>query len=305
MENREGKLNRFAQAMSCLPPRLQSAALAMESDKKIVCEELRLRGGLPPSAVFGGGEELLGVPAVTGEELREALSRAARYSVHSYAETLKSGFLPLAGGHRLGVCGTAVVQDGHIAGIRTISSLNLRIAGETRGSADGIVPQAMEGGRPRSLLIVSPPGFGKTTLLRDLIRQLSLGGTRVSIADERGELAALAGGLPQFDVGPQTDVLDGCPKAEGVMTLIKTMSPAVVALDEITAPADVEAIGYASHCGVAVLATAHAVDAADLRRRPLYRKLMRYGVFEYLVEITRENGVRQYAVHRIGGESRA
>lgn len=295
-------MRRFVQAISCLPPRLQSAMLALEDRLKAGCEEIRLRAGRAPCISMAGHEELVNAAPVSPEELRETLSRAARYSVHSYGEALKNGFVPLEGGHRLGVCGAASVQEGHIAGIRVVSSLNLRVAGQAVGSADAVLPQLFCKSKLCSALIISPPGYGKTTLLRDLLRQISESGTRVAVADERGELAALHGGIPQFDVGPFTDILDGCPKAEGVMTLIKTMSPEVVALDEVTAAADVEAVAYACHCGVTVLATAHAADLQDLKRRPLYQKMLACQVFARVVEISRLYEKRQYQVHTIGGK---
>ena len=163
----------------------------------------------------------------------------------------------------------------------------------------------MQGGRLRSTLILSPPGYGKTTILRDLIRLLSGQGVRVAVADERGELAAMHDGVPQFDVGAHTDVLEGCPKAQGTLMLLKTMSPAVVALDEVTSPEDVEAIGFAGHCGVSILATAHAFDREDLCRRPLYRELLALSVFDRIVTIQKQGLNRIYQVEHIGGGTHA
>lgn len=305
MENKEVRIKQFVQAVGCLPPRLQNTALHLSESRQELCEELRLRAGQPPHSQIGGEEEELAPLPVQAEELREIVSRAARYSVHSYGEALAQGYLPLEGGHRLGICGTAIVKDGQMAGIRTISSLNLRIARQHFGVSDAILPRIRKDGRVRSALILSPPGFGKTTLLRDLIRQLSRSGVRVAVADERGELAAMREGTAQFDVGPLTDILDGCPKSQGTIILLKTMSPAVVALDEITSPADVEAIAYAGHCGVSILATAHAMDWEDLKKRPLYRELLRLSVFDIAVCITKTEHIRKYQIEEIGGMENA
>ncbi|MGN1030973.1 MAG: stage III sporulation protein AA, partial [Butyricicoccaceae bacterium] len=209
------------------------------------------------------------------------------------ADSLKQGFLTLAGGHRLGVCGTAVMQHGEISAFRHVSSVNLRIARQIRGAAGEQLVQAVtaEDGI-RSTLILSPPGRGKTTLLRDLTRQISEQGQRVGVADERCELSGMYRGTPQFDLGPHTDVLDSCPKAQAAMMLVKTMSPKAVVLDEITSEQDAQAIHYACHCGTAVLASAHALDFSDFSERPLYRKILDMKVFTCIAEIGHERQVR-------------
>lgn len=301
MKGKEVQIKRFVQAIGCLTPRLQNIALHLSESQQATCEELHLRAGHPLHIQVDGAEQKIPSSLIQTEELREIVSRAARYSVHSYGEALAQGYLPLEGGHRLGVCGTAVVKEGTITGIRTISSLNLRVARQNPGVASSILPNILQAGWVRSTLILSPPGFGKTTILRDLIRQLSGQGIRIAVADERGEIAAMQDGMPQFDVGPQTDVLDGCPKAPGMMILLKTMSPTVLALDEITSPSDVDAITFAGHCGVSILATAHAIDLEDLKRRPLYRDLMRLSIFELALCISKDGTNRKYEIQEIGG----
>ena len=293
MKGKEVQIKRFVQAIGCLTPRLQNIALHLSESQQATCEELHLRAGHPLHIQVDSAEREIPSPLI--------VSRAARYSVHSYGEALAQGYLPLEGGHRLGVCGTAVVKEGTITGIRTISSLNLRVARQNPEVASSILPNILQASRVRSTLILSPPGFGKTTILRDLIRQLSGQGIRIAVADERGEIAAMQDGMPQFDVGPQTDVLDGCPKAPGMMILLKTMSPTVLALDEITSPADVDAITFAGHCGVSILATAHATDLEDLKRRPLYRDLIRLSIFELTLCISKDGANRKYEIQEIGG----
>ena len=286
----------WIQAIGCLPP-LRAAQLgALENQREV--EELRLRAGRPPSVRRAGGERELELAAVTAQELREILSRAARYSVHSYAESLKHGYITLAGGHRLGICGTAAEENGQVIGVRGLSSVNLRIARQITDVAAQIAPWIGEDA-PQSVLLLSPPGFGKTTLLREWVRMISDRGYTVAIADERSEVAALADGVPQFAVGRCTDVLENCTKKQAALMLLKTMSPALLAFDEITAPEDVEAVSLCAHCGTAVIASAHAADVDDLWQRPLYRALLELHVFGYAVVIERKDGRRNYRMERL------
>ena len=261
-------------------------------------EELRLRAGYPPSVRAAGEERALDLAPVTAQELREVLSRAARYSVHSYAESLRHGFVTLAGGHRLGVCGTAAEENGQVIGVRGLSSVNLRIARQITGVAAQIALW-IGNGPPQSVLLLSPPGLGKTTLLREWVRLVSDKGYTVAVADERGEIAALSDGVPQFAVGRCTDVLENCSKKQAALMLLKTMSPALLAFDEITAPEDVEAVSLCAHCGTAVIASAHAADVDDLRRRPVYRALLELGVFGRAVVIERKGKERCYRMERL------
>lgn len=303
MMNMKGKrLRAFEQAVAALPGGLQREALALSQETRLSCEELRLRAGRTIAFSSIGHETVFGKQIIRTEDLQETLGRATRYSVHSFGESLQNGFVTLEGGHRLGLCGTAILRDGAVSGIRSLSSINLRIASQVRGAADMVTSSLLKNGWPVSTILLSPPAWGKTTLLRDCVRQLSEQGVRVGVADERCEIAGSAGGIPQFDLGPTTDVLDSAPKAEAALLLLKTMSPALLVMDEITAPRDVEAVSYAAHCGAAVLATAHALNITEFRRRPLYRQLLQDKVFMQAVEITLENGERHYTIHTLGGE---
>ena len=179
----------------------------------------------------------------------------------------------------------------------------MRVARQFPGAAEEVLPSLLEGGRLESALILAPPGLGKTTLLRDLVRAVSAGEgappRRVGVADERGEIAALFDGVPQLDVGPRTDVMEGCPKAWGLMTLLRGMNPQVLAVDEITAPEDVAALCAAAGCGVTVLATAHGENREDLLRRAVYAPLWERGLFRRLVTIRRGQTGREYVVEEL------
>ncbi len=291
----------FKQAVNVLPRRLQQAALALPPTVWMQCEEVRLRTGQAMMYSIRGREAVVPEAFVSAEDLQEVLSRATRYSVHSFEDNIRQGFVTIEGGHRLGLCGTAILRGDAIGGLRELSSINLRIAGQQFGAADTLMTQIYEENHVHSTLIVSPPAWGKTTLLRDCIRQLSEKGIRVGVADERFEIAGSYDGQPCFALGPTTDVLSGAPKAQAVLQLVKTMSPKVLVMDEITAPEDVQALSYAMHCGVAVIATAHALDFADFRQRPVYQPLLQSNVFSFAAEIRIQQEKREYHVVAVEG----
>lgn len=295
----------FMACVAVLPREMRTACAAYAAGRGHAWEEIRLRAGRGLSLVGPGCEEtvlLSGHPIrVSAQDLRTVLELATNSSYQSAAEQLRRGFYTMKGGHRIGVTGSIAVREGQAVAFRELSSLTIRVARAVPGAASGLEETLMENGRFQSTLLLSPPGGGKTTLLRELLVLLSdRFGQRIALADERGEVAALWKGEPQLRVGERTDVLDGCPKAEGMLMLLRSMTPQVLAVDEITARADVEAITMAANCGVAVLATAHAADTADLSRRPLYRRLLAQRVFERAIVIRREEtGARRYMMESI------
>lgn len=291
---------RLDQAAGLLPTPLRQRVQALSRERRAQVEELRLRRGRPLFVLAPQGEEPLADTAVTGRDLETVLELASASSVHTVMEQIKNGFVAVQGGHRLGLCGTGVMEGGRLVNLRELSSISLRVAREFKGLSGDVLPKLWGGQGLESTLILSPPGGGKTTLLRDLIRAISSGEgcppRRVGVADERGELAAVAGGMPTLDVGPRTDVMNACPKEIGLMTLLRGMNPQVLAVDEVTAPEDVAAMLQAAGCGVTLLATAHGGTLADLDRRPLYRELMAQGVFGRLVLIWGTGEERRYTV---------
>ena len=275
------------------PPPFRAAVFALLDEAGDRVEELRLRTGCRAGWVSEGRERTLGgleMPPVTPELLEEIVRRASGNAVYAVQEQLRRGFLTLAGGHRLGLCGTAATEDGRVKTLRCFQALSMRLAGERTGCADPVA--CFVRSNPASTLILGPPGAGKTTVLRDLVRQVSdRFGCRVGLVDERGELAACREGLSQLTVGRHTDVLTGFPKAVGIELLLRAMTPTWIALDEITAPEDVAAMEKAAYCGVRFLATAHAARVEDLICRPLYRRLLNTAVFENVALIRPDRSI--------------
>jgi len=237
--------------------------------------EIRLRINSPPELIRAGTKQRL-ERNVSQEDLHYIVNVISKYSPWA-ATTSARGYITAVGGHRVGLCGEAVIRNGEMTGIGKIRSLCIRIAGDYPGIAFDL--KKISG----SILILGAPGWGKTTLLRDLIRQIGEQET-VCVVDERGELFP-----PEFDAGKCVDVLTGCSKKVGIPMLLRTMSPASIAVDEITEPEDVQALIQATNCGVRLLATAHASSAIDFKTRSVYRPLVENHVFSTLAVLNRNN----------------
>ena len=287
-------MNTYEKAIELLPQRLlttQSRILASEA------EELRLRAGRRATALVKGVETPISDALVGSDDLNCVVERATSASVHTAQSSIAKGFINCAGGIRIGLCGTGVIDRGEVRGMRAISSLAIRIPHEIRGCGQAAIDRlAASSG---NVLILSPPGYGKTTFLRECIRQMSDAGQRVSVADERGELAAVYRGIPQFDLGKSSDVMSDVPKAQAVMMLLRAMNPQVIAMDEISSPEDIGAAETASGCGVRIIATAHAAGRLELQVRPIYKKLLEHGMFGSLIVIKSCCGVRSYSYEEI------
>lgn len=272
-------------------PQAVQAALAGTPEAQI--EELRLRVGQRPSVLYAGVEQALPVrDTLSQAELQQILLNASAQSQYAVQEQLRSGYLSLPGGYRLGVCGSAVVQNGCMTGLREVSSLALRVPHAIRHPPQTLLPYLQE-----SCLLAGAPGSGKTTLLRSCIRTLSETGQRVAVVDERLELAGAVHGVPQFDLGPCTDVLSGCPKGEGMLMLLRSMNPQWLAVDEITQPEDLAAIRQAGGCGVKLLATLHAGSAEELKNKPLCRELFSTGIFRLVLYLDKNRAFHAERIH--------
>ena len=264
-------------------------------------EEVRLRADQPLMVVWNGKDYFVTDQGQLSTDqsqswkvpeslLREAVEAFSSHSLYAYEEELRQGFFTIQGGHRIGVAGKVVLEHGAVKTMKYLSFLNVRIAHEIRGCADGILPYIYEADRCEAnreifhTLLISPPRCGKTTLLRDLIRQISNGnafhpGMTVGVVDERSEIAGCSGGIPGNDVGIRTDVLDACPKAKGLMMLIRSMAPEVVAADEIGSQEDLEAFTYAMRCGCVLFATVHGSSFRELLEKPVLKDLVRERLF--------------------------
>lgn len=290
-----------------LPPSVGKAVLRMETGLQEGVQEIRLRSARPAGICISGRERFLRedgtlteLPAealtVSPEEILRAFQAVCAYSLHSHEQDLAEGFVTIRGGCRVGICGTAVRRADAPMTLRQISSLNFRIAGEYRGTASGFWRQI--GQQPAGILVAGPVGSGKTTFLRDLCRLMG-NSRRTALIDERGELACMLRGMPQHDVGVMTDVLDGYPRAEGILTALRVLTPACIVCDEISTPKDAEAVLQASGCGVHLAASCHAGDADELHRRTVLQPLLQANVFRYCVFLGGMGKVR--AVRRLTG----
>ena len=262
-------------------------------------QEIRLRAGRPLLVIDSGREMFLDKMGrvwssskqgyrVSVEEVRETLERASNYSLYAYEAEVCRGFLTVQGGYRVGVSGRVICEEGRITGMRDIAYMDIRIAHQIKDCAAIVLPYMYEDGMLKNTLIMAPPGKGKTTILRDMVRLVSDGnpkarGQSVAVVDERSEIAGCSQGVAGYDLGIRTDVLDGCLKTEGIFLVVRSMAPEVIAVDEIAGQKDQEALRMAAFCGCRILATAHGRVYEDLLRRQDIRPLWEEGVFERCV----------------------
>ncbi|MDR1101673.1 MAG: stage III sporulation protein AA [Clostridiales bacterium] len=252
--------------------RAQLAKISDAEWEKI--EEIRLRNNRPVAVEgqFGRrylsreGKLLAGLESaynITSEEIIETLELMSESSIYAFVDEIKEGFITLQGGHRVGICGRAIVRNGVITNICNVSGLNIRIAKEIKGASDGVVKV---NALPENLLIISPPNCGKTTMLRDIACKAG-NLYKVGIVDERGEIAGFYKGVAQYDIGVNSDCMDLCPKSLGIDMLVRSMSPEVIVVDEIASNEDMRAVRNAANSGVRVIASAHGFGVEDVMRR--------------------------------------
>lgn len=282
-------------ALWLLPGELRKALRQLPDRLTEEACEIRLRRGRAPALTLPDGEyPLPGAAAVTDDDLARVLELASGASPYAAADCLRRGFLTANGGVRVGFCGRFPAGERGLWSRDDLFSVCIRIPRDVKGIGARFCSRPFP-----STLILSPPGGGKTTLLRDMVRALSNEGTRVGLCDERGEIAALSESGAGFDVGERTDVLSDCPKVRAAMILLRCMSPELIAMDEISEPEDADACRSAAYCGVSLLATAHAADASELSRREVYRTLQSERVFTRAVVIRVTGGRRTYEEVRL------
>ncbi|MBQ8922046.1 MAG: hypothetical protein IJ060_07800 [Oscillospiraceae bacterium] len=283
----------FRQALPYFPAQLQIPLSRIPAEQAAEIQEIRLRLGRNLHIVMHGAERAVTKEGALTAEPAEALQisrqiidttfqNLSAHSLHSVLGTVRQGFITIAGGSRAGLCGTAVMQQTSIESVRAVSGINLRIASERIGCAEAIAARLGGASQLGGLLLAGPPASGKTTVLRDIARIL---GTqyRVSLLDERGELAAVTNGQPQFSVGLQTDVFDGYPKAQAIGIAVRVMSPQFVICDELGSEDETDAVLQSLRTGAAFIASAHAGTAEELSRRPQIRTLLQAGAFRNIV----------------------
>ena len=262
-------------------------------------QEIRLRAGRPLAIVERGREVFLtgdgartreagAAWRVTAQELRETMEFVGEYSLYAYEDELRQGYLTIRGGHRVGVAGKTVLDGDKVKSVRYISCVNVRLSHEVPGCADPVLPYLWGDEGLLHTLIISPPRCGKTALLRDMVRQISDGsrarrGYTVGVVDERSEICGCFMGIPENDVGVRTDVMDACPKAEGMMMLVRSMAPEVIAVDEIGRYEDIDAIETVLYSGCRLIATVHGSSLSDIQAKPLFQRLAQEQVFERYV----------------------
>ena len=252
-------------------------------------QELRMRVGQAPKLVLHNQQTTLD-RIVEFEDITYVINTASKYSPWA-ATTIAKGYITAAGGHRIGICGETVVHNGSVSGIRSVTSLCIRVA------RDFLHLALSANMLNNSVLIIGPPGSGKTTLLRDMISQRAdTNSGSISVLDERGEIFPIINGIPCYATGSNTDILTGCSKRQGIDILLKTMGPSCIAVDEITEEEDCKALLNAGWCGVSLIATAHAGSKTDLYRRPVYKPLLQNHLFDSLIVL---NADKTWKVERI------
>lgn len=300
----------FDDILEYLDSNITDVLKKISKDSKENIEEIRLRIGYPLLVYANGQDYFINYNGklkknaensfvVNNENIKKTFNMISNYSIYAFQEEIKKGFITIKGGHRVGVAGKVIYGVNGLETIKNISSLNIRIAREKKGISDAIMEYLIsESNSIYHTLIVSPPQCGKTTLLRDLIRNISNGipelkfkGLKVGVVDERSEIASVYNGQPQKDVGIRTDILDGCQKYDGIILLIRSMSPSIVATDELGGSRDIKAIHEALKAGVKILSTVHGEGIEDIKTKPNLKEIINERIFQRIIILDNSKGV--------------
>ncbi len=284
--------NQFDELLNYISPSLRECLKNTDMSCFEKAEEIRITLSKPAMICYSNGFEYVydkNKPFICDlRTINETLMLITDNSIYAANEKMINGYITLKGGHRAGICGCAVIKNGVITAIKDISSINIRIKREIIGASDKVIEHIAPDNIIQNTLIISPPQCGKTTLLRDIARALGRN-KRVSIVDERSEIAAMHNGVPQNDVGLRTNVLDNCPKSIGIPLVIRSMSPEVIISDEIGGDEDITAVSFASVSGVKIITSAHGTDISDIFQRENFKKLVNF--FDVYIILTNKGGV--------------
>ncbi|MFI8576691.1 stage III sporulation protein AA [Rossellomorea aquimaris] len=293
------------EVLALLPSTISDKVLTLPQDLIDRIEEIRVRTNRVLEVTARGKPYFLSY-TVTEEDSEQLINKLSRHSFYTLEEELKRGYITIEGGHRVGLAGKVILEGGVVKGIRNLSSFNIRIARQKLGIAQSIFPYVYDSGWKHTMIIGSPQ-TGKTTLLRDLARMISTGVPekkippfKVGIVDERSEIAGCVNGIPQLMFGPRVDVLDACPKAEGMMMLIRSMSPDVLIVDEIGRVEDGQAIQEAVNAGITLVMTTHGATFGEVAKRPVIKDIVNLQTIERFVELRR--GDEPGKVHEVWDE---
>ncbi|MBS4804010.1 MAG: stage III sporulation protein AA [Clostridium sp.] len=262
----------------------------------LAVQEIRIKANKPVIVNLSYKEIILGfVPSI--EELKQILVRISNYSLYAYEEEIRQGYITIKGGHRIGIAGECVLNKGEIKTIRNISSLNIRICHEVKGCSNEVMRYITKNDSILNTLIVSPPKCGKTTILRDMARNISNGmplynlkGKKVSVIDERSEIASCFNGIPQLDIGIRTDILDNCFKKDGMIMAIRSLSPEIIICDEIGTYGEIEALNMAFNSGVNIIVTIHGYSIDDVYKRTVFKELLENSILDRIIVLSSRKG---------------